>query len=451
MSRHSTRLAWSLWGLAVIALVIATALHARNWFAIDWDLLTWSGKKGPVDLIIPAVITAAGLAYATVGALVIPRVPGNAVGWLCLVLGLYFGLLAFAEQYSASVAGAAGGALTLPRLAGVAALLMQALLTLWVLPVALLLLLFPTGRLPGRRWRWVVWAALAGAGSLTLLAVTEPILYPESIAVRNPLGPLALRPVGLAIAPISKFAAMLAFAVTVALLALIGAGLSVVARWRRAVGRERQQLKWLAYIAGITGGAGLCAGLGAWVAVGTVGSVWNAGLPGSAAFLFGGIVLVALLVGVPVVIGIAILRHHLYDIDLIIRGTLIYGALTAALALVYGGAAVLLQRLLDPVLGPDNQLAIVASTLLIAALSQPLRRRIQAAIDRRFYRRKYDANLALAAFGTALRDETDLARLQTSLLGVVRETMQPVHAALWLRASAGRARGRYLPRHSEDS
>ena len=140
-------------------------------------------------------------------------------------------------------------------------------------------------------------------------------------------------------------------------------------------------------------------------------------------------------IGLPVAIEIAVLRYRLYDIDLVINRTLVYGSLTVALALVYFGSVVGLQRLLSPVVGDSNQFAVVASTLLIAALFGPLRRKVQSFIDRRFYRRKYDARRTLEDFSAKLRDETDLEKLGDDLVRIVRETVQPAHASLWLRST----------------
>jgi hypothetical protein len=145
------------------------------------------------------------------------------------------------------------------------------------------------------------------------------------------------------------------------------------------------------------------------------------------------VALCAVLIGLPTAIGIAVLRYRLYEIDVLINRTLVYGSLTALLVTTYVGSIVVLQVAFRTLTGQDSQLAIVASTLAIAALFNPLRRRIQAFVDRRFYRRKYDAARILARFGARLRDETDLAELNEELLAVVRETVQPAHASLWLR------------------
>jgi hypothetical protein len=206
--------------------------------------------------------------------------------------------------------------------------------------------------------------------------------------------------------------------------------LSLLLRFRRARGDERQQVKWLAALTGgsigllfgqaLLGAAGL---LPAW-ATGVVGNLIWSGIGSS----------------VPMAVGIAILRHRLYDIDRIVNRALVYGALTATLALVYWGSVVALQRAVGWLTGQEESaLAVVASTLAIAALFQPLRHRIQAFIDRRFYRRKYDAARVVAAFSATLRDETDLDRLGADLVTVVEETMQPAHVSLWLRPAEHRA------------
>ena len=192
-------------------------------------------------------------------------------------------------------------------------------------------------------------------------------------------------------------------------------------RLRRAVGVERQQIKWFAYAAAI-------------YAIGIILNVITLAIDAPRWFEWAGVVIFTITgTTIPISIGIAILRYRLYDIDRIINRTLVYGALTATLVAVYFGGIVSLQYAFRTLTGGGSQLAIVASTLAIAALFSPLRRRIQGFIDRRFYRRKYDAGETLARFGSRLRDETDLDRLGGGLVGVVRETMQPAHASLWLR------------------
>ncbi len=197
---------------------------------------------------------------------------------------------------------------------------------------------------------------------------------------------------------------------------MVASAISVIVRARRAGRVERQQIKWLAYGGAVVVGA---------IFVGGGIGVWNATL---------GIAVISLaLLGLPIFTGIAIVRYRLYDIDILINRTLVYGSLTATLVATYFGGIVVLQRVFVVLTGEKSTLAVVASTLLIAALFNPLRRRIQSFIDRRFYRRKYDAAKTLETFSAKLRDETNLEALNNELVGVVRETMQPAHVSLWLR------------------
>jgi hypothetical protein len=203
------------------------------------------------------------------------------------------------------------------------------------------------------------------------------------------------------------------------LLAGLGAVISLVVRFLRARGDVRQQIKWFASAAALTV---------VWL---IVFQQSTRGLPEAIVALSGLLVIAS----IPVATGIAILRYRLYDIDLIINRTLVYGSLTLMLALIYFGGVATTQAIFGALTGQEeqSQLAVVVSTLVIAALFMPLRRRIQSFIDRRFYRRKYDARKTLEAFSTKLRDETDLEALSDDLVGVVRETMQPAHVSLWLR------------------
>jgi hypothetical protein len=275
------------------------------------------------------------------------------------------------------------------------------------------LLLFPTGRLPSRRWRWLAWLTVAYVVVGVITAAFSPGAYQGSLGpIRNPLGIEGLTHIYKAVV------------YTMAPALFIAAAFSLFVRLRRAVGVERQQLKWLAYAAG-----GFAMGIiliSITIAIDT--PRWYEWV--ASAFF------VAVSPGVPISIGIAILRYRLYDIDILINRTLVYSSLTATLVALYFGGIVVLQRVFVVLTGERSTLAVVASTLLIAALFNPLRRRLQAFIDRRFYRRKYDARKTLEAFSVRLRDQTDLETLNKELVGVVRETMQPAHASLWLRPDA---------------
>ncbi len=219
---------------------------------------------------------------------------------------------------------------------------------------------------------------------------------------------------------LTNFTAIPAFLVSIA---------SMISRLRRSRGIERQQLKWVAYAAALTATSFAASFL--------AGSLSNRRAVSDTFFLLG----VVGFASVPVAAGVAILRHRLYDIDVLINRTLVYGALTVSLVLVYLGNVVLLQRIFVTLTAQGSQLAIVASTLAIAALFNPLRRRIQAFIDRRFYRHKYDAAKTLAQFSSRLRDETDLDALNEEMVTVVRETLQPAYVSLWLRSAPERGDG----------
>jgi hypothetical protein len=278
----------------------------------------------------------------------------------------------------------------------------------WFLIVVFLLLLFPTGRLPSPRWRPVLWAAVGYIGFFTLVVWLSPVSADARLEkfVRNPLG--------LEIELMNLLVELLYF--TIPLLVVAG-GTAVIVRFRRSRGDERQQLKWFAYAVAV-----MIAVFVFWFSLELTGLV-----PLSA------LAFTVPLLGLPIATGIAILKYRLYDVDIVINRTLVYGSLTALLAATYFGGVVLLQGAFRALTGQESQLAIVASTLLIAALFNPLRRRIQGFIDRRFYRRKYDAAQVLASFSARLRNETDLDSLSDELLSVLRETMQPTHVSLWLR------------------
>ena len=346
------------------------------------------------------------LAFATVGALVASRQPRNPVGWLFCFVGISAGF-GFSGQFYADYALIAEEG-SVPG--GAAALW----LSIWnIAPVltalTLFALLFPTGRLPASRWRPAAWLAVASGAVITPSLAFQP----GALDVRNYPG--VQNPVGIA-----GTSGVIEVAETIAtggaLVALLAAVASLVVRFRRSTGIERQQLKWIVY-------SGTVAAF-AFIAVFPITARPWADIVFVIAF--------CALIGVPVSAGIAVLRYRLYDIDVVIRRTLVYGALTATLVLTYVGTVLLLQLVLQP-LTEQSDLAIAGSTLAVGALFRPLRTRIQGAVDRRFYRRRYDAARTLEGFSARLRDELDLEALNTELREVVRETVEPAHVSLWLR------------------
>lgn len=279
--------------------------------------------------------------------------------------------------------------------------------------LAFLPLYFPDGRLPTRRWKWVAVSAAFCAVALSVLSALSPGQIKDERIV-NPMGVEALRPV---LGLLNDITTVVLFAVVFAAVA------SLVVRFRRSVGDERQQIKWLLYAAAI---------IPAWFLVNPLLLAAFPALSDVAAFV---LVDTVLLAGIPIAIAVAILKYRLYDIDLLINRSLVYGSLTTMLVVVYMVGVTAGQAIFRELTGQEQQpqLAIVASTLVIAALFNPLRLRIQGFIDRRFYRRKYDARKTLESYSAKLRDETDLKSLSDDLVDIVAETMQPAHVGLWLR------------------
>jgi hypothetical protein len=344
--------------------------------------------------------------FSIVGAIIASRHPRNTIAWLFCSVSVAMGLNSFAGDYAEYWLASGFGTSTLGETAAWFSSWLWVLLVF--VPASFLLLLFPDGRLPSPRWRPVAWGvALGTAGSVVGYALRAGPLgdFPQ---IANPYGvdSPAVGMVGIA-------------GSIVAAGCMVASAVSLIVRLRRAGSEQRQQIKWLAY-----GGAVVVSG----VCVGGLAIPWSVSVS---------IVIMSLSVlGLPVFTGIAILRHHLYDIDLIINRTLVYASLTAMLALVYLAGVVGLQAALRALTGQESTLAIVASTLAIAALFNPLRRRVQALVDHRFYRRKYDAAKTLAAFSARLREETNLEALRDEVVGVARTTVQPEHASLWLRPDA---------------
>jgi hypothetical protein len=394
MSRRAA--AWLAWSLVAVSLLIMA-------LGLLLIFLGWSTPlpKGWHPWRYQA-IDAFGLIGAPIlGGLIASRRPKNPYGWLWIGFGLGFALVTFAQAYAAYALVVAAGSLPAPRTVSVLAESEGFAVAVALLP--LLLLLFPDGRLPSQRWRFVAWSIIA-VGSVVVICA--PLLS-------EPANRRFVNPIGIEGAA-GEAIGVLAFGGLYVLFGAIAlSGLSLVLRYRRAAGVERQQIKWFAYAAVL-----FCGFL---VLTSFLPDLLNS-LLGSAAVL-----------GLSASVGVAILKYRLYDIDLIINRTLVYGSLTAALVGVYFGGIVVLQSALRALTGQESTLAVVASTLAIAALFNPLRRRVQALVDRRFYRRKYDAAKTLAAFNTRLRDETELDTLSSDVVGVVRETMQPAHVSLWLR------------------
>jgi hypothetical protein len=397
-NRTATWLAWSLMVLSVVLLVGGLAL----------DLMTRSTAQerpyyGPVDAVF---YLATVLSFSVVGAIIASRQPRNAIGWLFCSVGLVMGINSLAGGYAEYRLSGGYGPWSLVETAAWFASWSWTLLV--YLPTSFLLLLFPDGRLPSPRWRPVAWCAAIGLMGFVAGTALQPGPLGDFPQIMNPYGVDSL--------------ILEAVAVTGAILAsasMVASAVSLIVRMRRAGRAQRQQIKWLAY-----GGALV---VGSVFASGVISTIWSADV---------GIALISLgLLGVPIFTGVAIARYRLYEIDIVINRTLVYGALTAALVAVYFGGVATLQALFRALTGQEQQpqLAIVVSTLVIAALFNPLRGRIQAFIDRRFYRKKYDAAKTLEAFSFRLREETDLQALNGELTRVVRETMQPSHVSLWLR------------------
>jgi hypothetical protein len=405
MSRRAT--AWLAWSLCMLGLALAAAspiLALLNGRTLAEMFMAWRPSIAGL-----AALPTLTVSFSVVGALIASHRPENLIGWIFLAVGFFCGLVIAADEYAIYALLRNPGALPLGAEAS--------WLAEWIwapgfgLILVFLPLLFPDGHPPSPRWRPVAWL---GGLSIGLTGVSSTILlWPErgtALVTGDESWTLLVR-------VLVEFIALDAM--------LFGAGLGAVislfVRFRRAGGDERQQIKWFASAAALTL---------VWITV--FGQYSPRVLPEVI------VALSALLVipSIPIATGIAILRYRLYDIDVIVNRTLVYGSLTATLALVYFGSIVVLQRTFVFLAGGGSHLTIVASTLAIAALFNPLRRRIQGFVDRRFYRQKYDARQTLEPFPIKLREETDLDGLSVELLAVARDTMRPEHASLWLRPTS---------------
>jgi hypothetical protein len=392
-TRAAALMAWSACAVSLTLTALSFLLLALNLSHPDVPIYPYWAEG-----------TLLAVGYSTVGAVVASRRPQNPIGWILCAIGLLWGVDHFNSEYAIYALLAAPG--TLPN--GEAAAWFTTLP--WVPGLGLfvfLALLFPNGRLLSSRWRPFAWFSvlLVAVGTIMSAFSPGPIL---GLNVPNPLGIEGLPNV---------YEQLQALMFTL----IFVASASLLVRLHRARGVERQQIKWVAYAGALAASASLLN----YTAFEAMDVRWLE--------LFGHVPALVGILGIPTAVGIAILRYRLYEIDTLINRTLVYGALTATLVGVYVGSIVLLQGLLRALTGQESQLAIVASTLAVAALFNPLRHRMQDFIDRRFYRRKYDAAKTLEAFSAKLRDETDLDALSDDLVGVVKETMQPAHVSLWLR------------------
>lgn len=378
-----------LWG----PLVFALSLLVAGVVVMATDLGDGIDTAGVAVLALMAIV------YGVVGLLVASRQPENLIGWIFLGASAFAGLANVIDAYAMHFIETREGPDTLGRAA--AAYGEVAWMPFILVPATFLLLLFPNARLLSRRWRWVAWCAGIGIAGAFVFVGVDPGPIPTYPQLTNPFGVRS-----------SLLTPLQVIAYSLVGIGVAGSSLSLVIRFRRARGVERQQLKGLALAGGV-------------IAV----TLPLYGVMGAGA---GDVLSTVGLIGLPVAAGVAILRYRLYDIDVVINRALVYGALTAILAAVYFGSVLLLQLALGPFI-EGNSLAVAVSTLIVAGLFRPARNRIQNVVDRRFFRSKYDAAQTLAAFSARLRDEVDLADIGAKLLDAVGGTVQPSHASLWLR------------------
>jgi hypothetical protein len=395
MGRRWTWLAWFMVAIFVACYGVGVPLSVAN------------GNLQRMPGFIVALLLAF-TAFMVVGAVIVAHRPGNVIGWLFCAIGLVSatGTLAldYAEYAYVTRPGSLPGAL------------LAAWYQWWWLPLFALILvftplLFPTGRLLSARWRPVAVAAAAATAVIAVGGALEPTLklQNEDYTVRNPIG--------LTVVPDEEAGRLVAVLFGVLVCCAVAALLSLVLRFRRSRGVERQQLKWFTYAVVL---AILLQAVPAPLGEGAVYDV-----------LFG-----LTIAFIPIAAGIAVLRYRLYDIDRLINRTLVYGLLTVLLGGIYVGLVLVLGQLFGGLNADPPSWAVAGATLAVAALFQPARRRIQALVDRRFNRRKYNAATTIEAYNVRLRDQLDLDTLSAELLAVVDQTMEPTRVSLWLRPSA---------------
>jgi hypothetical protein len=389
-------LAWGIWCLTLALYAVGISIQEIVGKSTAGQQESWAAQIG-------LLVTFVG--FATVGALVASRQPRNAVGWIFAAVALLVALSVTGGEWAGYTFVESPGSLPAGTLAG--------WLYLWawvpaILLIAFIPLLFPNGRVPGSRWLVVLWGLIALLVVMTVgtwfapgpMNGGEQPSWPD-----NPLG----------VAVIDDLHDATNNIPTIAFIALLAASVaSMLVRFRRSHGDERQQLKWLMF---------------------SLVVLLSVAIPGALGVHLGDVVFALTVALLPASVGVAMLKYRLYDIDVVIRKTLVYGVLSAVLAGTYAGLVIAAQAALDPVTG-GSDLAIAASTLVVAALFLPVRRRVQGLVDRRFYRRRYDAQRTLEAFGGRLRREVSLDALGEDLCEVVADAMQPAQVTLWLREEA---------------
>ncbi len=404
--RIVARIVWVLAALVLAATAIGIWYDLRNGLADEspvfiWDVIVWS--------LLPAV-------FVLAGALIVSRQPRNVIGLLLVIPGLVVLAANVGDIFFGSLAQG-------PPSQGLSVGLWVRLWfdnwswVLLIFPILHLMLVFPTGKVLSTRWRWLVGLEITMVLFLTFIAAFSEVIGPLDVAeaeqwtVPNPIGFL----------PEDFFEGIVGTVWQIGLVGLtVLALLAMVLRFRRASPVERQQLKWLLFAVSLFALIYASAAFSEeGLATGTIGDT-----------LF-----VISIMGIPVSIAVAVLKFHLYDLDRIIRRTLLYAVLTGLLIGIFALSIFVLQTVIGGIVGEDSPLAVATSTLLIAALFNPLRRRLQGLIDRRLYRSKYDAQRVIDQFVTTARNEADMRSLSADLLDVVDQTVQPSLQGLWIKGT----------------
>jgi hypothetical protein len=392
---------WALCGLLAVPTLVLLAIGPGRVLPSD----IFSGAGGIAFLVL-------SLTFASVGVVVALRVPGNRIGWVfCLT-----GFVSIVQLFTWNYADVGLHSHALPATAA-ATVVNNVIGEATAGLLALSLLLFPDGRLPSWRWRPALWALLGGVFLLVVAGTFYPGRYAQPFALQS--NPFALPGVGNGLINAVDLGGWV-----LVLIGLVLGTAGLVVRLRRAHGVERQQLKLVLTVGAVTGLVAVVL-MSGWLTAPDGGiAPHNPGLTGMAALGF-------VLIAFPLAAGVAILRYRLYDIDVVIHRTLVYGVLTASLLVAYLGFVLFFQLVLRPLTGGSTY-AVALSTLAVATLFRPVRGRVQALVDRRLYRRKYDAQLTLERFSKRLRSQVDLDELPIELIAVVTQTMQPAHASLWI-------------------